>query len=290
MSFAQEDEQDQQLDHKTKLIDSYTKTETNCLLNDKANQSTTNIKTQADALLLLKADITQLIDSCTKTESNNLLNSKVNQSTTYIKTETDNLIAQIDVGDIDLNSNYTKIKADKLLGDKIKATDLDNYVTLGTTYTITANKSFNNSCRFASSIDGMSTIPGSGEETNGGTKTFSSNVTALGLKKSDRDDTSVLFAGSGDMDISEIQTSFDLSNYYTKTQTYSQQKIDNSSSYKVDNAEYNGAAIVTARVYYTDYELVNQANHDANNDGKIDINEIYSIKIQYLKRNIILCV
>ncbi|KAA6403843.1 MAG: hypothetical protein EZS28_000636 [Streblomastix strix] len=149
---------------KTQLIDSYTKIETNNLLNAKADQSTTYIKSQNDALLLLKADKTQiidsytksqdyallllkadktkLIDSFTKTETNILLNNKANLSTTYNKTETDNLIAQIDIDDVDLSNYYTITKTYKLLSDKANATDLADYVILGTAQTITSNKFF----------------------------------------------------------------------------------------------------------------------------------------------------
>ncbi|KAA6362346.1 MAG: hypothetical protein EZS28_042127, partial [Streblomastix strix] len=146
---------------KIQLIDFYTKTETNNLLNNKVNQSTTYTKTEDDAHLLLKADKTQLIDSYTKTETNNLLNNKANQSTTYTKTETDQLIYQIDTGNVDLTDYYNKTKTDELLGEKANTTDLSNYMTLGTQQTITANKTFQNTCRFVSSIDGMSTVTGS---------------------------------------------------------------------------------------------------------------------------------
>ncbi|KAA6404294.1 MAG: hypothetical protein EZS28_000180 [Streblomastix strix] len=206
---------------KTQLIDSYSKTETDNLLNDKANQSTTYTKSeddallllkadktqiidsytksQDDALLLLKADKTQLIDSYTKTETNNLLNNKANQSTTYTKTETDNLIAQIDVADVDLSSYYTKTKTDELLGENAYTTDLENYVTLGTQQVITANKTFQNPCRFTSSIDGTGTITGSS------------------FVKSGADDSVVLLGAGGTKPISEFGGSVDDSNYVKKT-------------------------------------------------------------------------
>ncbi|KAA6391145.1 MAG: hypothetical protein EZS28_013328 [Streblomastix strix] len=206
---------------KTQLIDSYTKTETDTKLGLKADQSTTYTKaqddallllkadksqlidsytkSQDDALLLLKADKTQLIDSYTKTETNNLLNNKANQSTTYTKTETDNLIAQIDVGDVDLSSYYTKTKTDELLGEKAYTTDLENYMTLGTQQVITANKTFQNPCRFTSSIDGMGTVTGSS------------------FVKSGADDSVVLLGAGGTKPISEFGGSVDDSNYVKKT-------------------------------------------------------------------------
>ncbi|KAA6359621.1 MAG: hypothetical protein EZS28_044853 [Streblomastix strix] len=83
-------------------------------------------------------------------------------------------------------------------------------MTLGTSWTITANKTFNNACRFISSIDGMSTVTGSS------------------FVKSGADDTVVLLGAGGTKPISEFAGApTDLSNYYTKTQTYSQTEANN---------------------------------------------------------------
>ncbi|KAA6374557.1 MAG: hypothetical protein EZS28_029915, partial [Streblomastix strix] len=207
---------------KTQLIDSYTKGETDNLLNNKANNGVSNTKGEDDTLLFAKADKTQLIDSYsksetyarnelyTKGETDNLINYKANQSTTYTKTETDQLISQIDTGDTDLSSYYTKTKTDEILDEKANTTDLSNYMTLGTSQTITANKTFNNACRFGSSIDGMSTVTGSS------------------FVKSGADDTAVLLGAGGTKPISEFAGApTDLSNYYTKTQTYSQTEVNN---------------------------------------------------------------
>ncbi|KAA6390160.1 MAG: hypothetical protein EZS28_014313 [Streblomastix strix] len=188
----------------------YTKTQDDALLLLKADKSTTYTKTQDDALLLLKAEKTQLIDSYTKGETNNLLNNKANQSTTYTKIETDQLVSQIDVGDIDLTDYYNKTKTDELLGQKADTTELSNYMTLGTSWTINANKTFNNACRFVSSIDGMSTVTGSS------------------FVKSGVDETVVLLRAGGTKPLSEFTgTPTDLSNYYTKTQIYSQTEANN---------------------------------------------------------------
>ncbi|KAA6375856.1 MAG: hypothetical protein EZS28_028615, partial [Streblomastix strix] len=172
---------------KTKLIDSYTKVETNNQLNDIADSRISHINEEDEALMLLKADKTQFIESCSKSETfardevyskdetNNLLNSKANQSTTYskdevyIKTETDYLISQIEVGDI------------------------------GTTLTINANKTFNNSCRFTNTIDGMSTITGAS------------------FVKSGADDIVVLPEAGGTIPISEFGGSVNDSNCVKKT-------------------------------------------------------------------------
>ncbi|KAA6385387.1 MAG: hypothetical protein EZS28_019085, partial [Streblomastix strix] len=80
---------------------------------------------------------------------------------------------------------YTKTKTDELLDGKANTTDLSNYMTLGTAQTINANKTFNNACRFVSSIDGMSTVTGSS------------------FVKSGADDTVVLIVAGGTKPISD---------------------------------------------------------------------------------------
>ncbi|KAA6382086.1 MAG: hypothetical protein EZS28_022390, partial [Streblomastix strix] len=105
----------------------YSQTETNNLLNGKANTGVSYTKGEDDTLLLAKADKTQLIDSYTKTQTDNLLNNKANQSTTYTKTETESL-----------------------LEEKADVTALNDYVTLGTTQTITGQKQFNSNVTAAS--------------------------------------------------------------------------------------------------------------------------------------------
>ncbi|KAA6376468.1 MAG: hypothetical protein EZS28_028006, partial [Streblomastix strix] len=145
----------------------YTKGEINNLLNYKADTGVSYTKCEDDALLLLKVDKSTTYSKSetyardevyTKGETNNLLNNNANQSTTYMKTETDYLLSQIDVGDVDLTDYYNKTKTDELLGEKADAAELSNYITLDSSQTINANKTFNNACRFISTIDGMSTV------------------------------------------------------------------------------------------------------------------------------------
>ncbi|KAA6366336.1 MAG: hypothetical protein EZS28_038138 [Streblomastix strix] len=94
---------------------SYTKGEEDAFLLLKADKSTTYNKTEDDALLLLKADKTQLIDSYTK--------------------ETDYIIYKIDAEDVDLTDSYNITKTDELLGDNADATELSINVT-GSPYAI----------------------------------------------------------------------------------------------------------------------------------------------------------
>ncbi|KAA6361681.1 MAG: hypothetical protein EZS28_042792, partial [Streblomastix strix] len=116
------------------------------------------------------------IDAYTKGEDDALLFLKANQSTIYIKTEIDYQISKIEVCDVDLSG----------------------CMTLDTTQAITTNKSFNDACRFISSLDGMSSI------------TWSSFV------KSGADDTVVLLGAGGTKSISEFSSSVDDSNYVKK--------------------------------------------------------------------------
>ncbi|KAA6389567.1 MAG: hypothetical protein EZS28_014903, partial [Streblomastix strix] len=192
---------------KTQLIDSYTKGETDNLLNNKANNGVPYTKGEDETLLFAMADKTQLVDSYTKGEADNLLNNKANQSTTYIKIETDQYISQIEVGDVDLSG----------------------YKTLGTSQTITENKTFNNTCRFICSIVGMFTVTGSS------------------FVKSGADDTLILLGAGGTKSLSEFTgNSTDLSNYYTKTQTYSQTEAN----IKFVRLEGSIQQIITGRLKY----------------------------------------
>ncbi|KAA6397461.1 MAG: hypothetical protein EZS28_007014 [Streblomastix strix] len=77
-------------------------------------------------------------------------------------------------------------ETDELLDEKLGTTYLSNYVTLGTSWTITATKTFNNSCRFESSIVGMSIVTGSS------------------FTKSGADNTVVLLGAGGTKPISEF--------------------------------------------------------------------------------------
>ncbi|KAA6399578.1 MAG: hypothetical protein EZS28_004900 [Streblomastix strix] len=165
--------------------------ETNNLLNNKANSGASYTKGEDDALLLLKADKTQLIDSYTKGDTNNLLNSKEDSGVSYTKQEDDALLLL----KTNQSTTYTKTETDQLISQ---------------IETITANKTFKNACRFVNSIDGMATITGSQ------------------FVKSGADDSIVLLGAGETKLISEFAGSpTDLSDYYTKTQTYSKTETDN---------------------------------------------------------------
>ncbi|KAA6401374.1 MAG: hypothetical protein EZS28_003097 [Streblomastix strix] len=172
-------------------------------------------KLEDDALQLLKDDKMQLIDSPCKSETyarNEVYtkDNKANQQTrysksgtyardnVYIKTETNQLISQIDVGDDYLTYYYSKTKIDELLDENADATELSNYMTLDTAQTIKVNKTFNNACRFISSVDGMSAVTGSP------------------FVKSGADDTVVQLGAGGIKLISEFNASIDDSNYVKK--------------------------------------------------------------------------
>ncbi|KAA6385801.1 MAG: hypothetical protein EZS28_018674 [Streblomastix strix] len=176
---------------------SYTKGEANNLLNSKADSGVSYTKGEDDVLLLLKADKTQLIDSYTKGETNNFQNNKADSGVSYTKGEDDVLLLL----KANQSTTYTKIETDQLISQiKVGDVDLNGYVTLGTSQTITANKAFNNACRFVSSIDGMSSVTGSS------------------FIKSGADNSVVLLGAGGTKPLSEFASgSVDYSSYVKKT-------------------------------------------------------------------------
>ena len=97
--------------------DVYTKSETDALLDAKADKSTTYTKTETDALLDDKADVSALGDYATKSEVNTALSGKADKSDVYTKSQTNSLLA----GKVDndaLEDYYTKTEADSLLAGK----------------------------------------------------------------------------------------------------------------------------------------------------------------------------
>ena len=91
--------------------DSYTKAQTDALLNLKADKSTTYTKTQTDNLLSAKANKST---TYTKTEVDTALAEKANASTTYTKTEVNTALA----AKADKTDTYTKTQTDTLLNAK----------------------------------------------------------------------------------------------------------------------------------------------------------------------------
>ncbi|KAA6386551.1 MAG: hypothetical protein EZS28_017919, partial [Streblomastix strix] len=85
------------------------------------------------------------------------------------------------------------------------------------------------------SIDGNTITPAKNttfvttgnEQSITGMKTFTSTIIYNGIQYSGYDNNSVFLAGGGVKSISKINASVDLSNYYNKTQTYSQTETDN---------------------------------------------------------------
>ena len=97
--------------------DVYTKSETDALLDAKADKSTTYTKTETDALLDDKADVSALGDYATKSEVNTALSGKADRGDVYTKSQTNSLLA----GKVDndaLEDYYTKTEADSLLAGK----------------------------------------------------------------------------------------------------------------------------------------------------------------------------
>ena len=91
--------------------DTYNKDETDALLDDKADVGDSYTKDEDDALLLLKAD---KATTYTKTQVDDALALKADQATTYTITQVDTLLA----AKADVATTYTKTQTDALLDDK----------------------------------------------------------------------------------------------------------------------------------------------------------------------------
>ncbi|KAA6398717.1 MAG: hypothetical protein EZS28_005755 [Streblomastix strix] len=129
------------------LIDAYSKSEADALLDDKLNitdQIDAYSIIEDDVLLLLKADKTELIDAYTKQEDDTLLDDKLNisdQIDNHSQTEDDELLA-LKLNISDQIGAYSKQEDGALLLLKADKTELDNYVDLTSTQTITGQKQF----------------------------------------------------------------------------------------------------------------------------------------------------
>ncbi|KAA6368835.1 MAG: hypothetical protein EZS28_035638, partial [Streblomastix strix] len=115
-------------DIKADKTDTYSKTETDTLLEDKVDKSElidSYSKTEDDAFLLLKANVIDIVDSYSKTEDDALLLLKTNKPDSYSKTETDTLLdTKAKVADI--VDNYSMTEDDALL--LLKADKSDIYI------------------------------------------------------------------------------------------------------------------------------------------------------------------
>ena len=135
--------------------DYYTKSETDALLDDKADKSDLDdyyTKSQADILLAGKVDDSDLDNYYTKSEVNSAMSGKADKSNVYTKSQTDSLLAgKVDSSELGnyytatevdaaLNSKankssvYTKSETNSLLNGKVDNSALDNYYTKSQSY------------------------------------------------------------------------------------------------------------------------------------------------------------
>ncbi|KAA6402904.1 MAG: hypothetical protein EZS28_001566 [Streblomastix strix] len=121
--------------------DVYIRPETNKIFDTKADKTDTYTKTETDTLLYDKAYKTVIIDAYNTTETDEKLNLKANVADIvdcYSKTETDTLLDD----KADKINTYTKTETDTLLDGKADKTDLANYVDLTSARTISGQKQF----------------------------------------------------------------------------------------------------------------------------------------------------
>ena len=145
----------------------YTKTETDALLNEKADKASVYTKGETDGLLDAKANVATTLsgygiqDAYTKTETDGLLNEKANVATTYTKDETDGLLD----AKADKASTYTKTETDALLDAKAdKATTIAGYG-ITDAYTKTeVDAKVTSVYRYKGTVSTYADLPSSGQE------------------------------------------------------------------------------------------------------------------------------
>lgn len=115
-----------------------TKTELTTGLNSKADKETTYTKTESDAITdAIRDEIPDVSGLVTKTEFNSGLGEKADKTDTYTKDEVDTaLSSKADASDIpDMSDYYTKTATDSLLSNKADTSALDDKADKSTTYT-----------------------------------------------------------------------------------------------------------------------------------------------------------
>ncbi|KAA6362548.1 MAG: hypothetical protein EZS28_041925, partial [Streblomastix strix] len=174
-------------------------------------------------MLLLKADKTELTDAYNKTEVDTFLDDKLNVSD------------QIDA--------FTKQEDDTLLLLKADKIELADYVNLGIAQTIIGTKQFYIISRKdgtdlkvleTEQYDMANVITTLGTATGGDQKIFNTTINSVGIQVQNYDNSNVVCAVGGVKAIQDINASVDLSNYYNKSQTYSQTETDQKLNLKLN--------------------------------------------------------
>ena len=127
-NYYNKSETDDLLDLKADKSTTYTKTEVNTLLNSKADASSVYTKSETNTLLSAKADAS---DVYTKSQVETKLAAKADADTVYTKSETDTLLSV----KADANGVYSKVEVDAMVDDLEDAIDLK--ADTATTYTKT---------------------------------------------------------------------------------------------------------------------------------------------------------
>ncbi|KAA6363679.1 MAG: hypothetical protein EZS28_040795, partial [Streblomastix strix] len=207
---------------KSELIDAYSKTEADALLDEKLNisdQIDAYTKQEDDALLLLKADKTELIDAYTKQEADALLDDKLNisdQIDAYSKIEDDALLL-LNADKTELIDAYNKSEVDALFDDKLNITDQIDAYNKSEVYAL-----FDDKLNISDQIDAYTKeeddallllkadkteladyVDLASTQTITGQKQFGI-ISVSSISKLNKNDESILLAGGGDLLISSL--------------------------------------------------------------------------------------
>ncbi|KAA6378218.1 MAG: hypothetical protein EZS28_026255 [Streblomastix strix] len=248
---------------KSELIDIYSKTEADAFLEEKLNisdQIDAYTKQEDDALLLLKIDKSELADYVDLASNQKITGQKqfgiITVSSISKQNKNDASILLAGGGDMLVSSLVSQpqlqevrdiASVDKQVmdywwdGSSLRAletelTDMSNVVTILGAATGGGNAiiylSFDGNILI--SAKNSSFITTNYDETITDQKTFNTTIHSVGISVQNYDNNSVVCAGGGVKSIQNINASVDFSNYYNKSQTYSQTETDQKLNLKLN--------------------------------------------------------
>ncbi|KAA6397879.1 MAG: hypothetical protein EZS28_006592 [Streblomastix strix] len=216
------------------------------------------MKISDDALLLLNADKTYLIDACTKGEANNLYNNKADSEVLYTKGEEDALLL-LKADKAQLIDAYSKGETNNLLNNKFDS---------GVSYT-------------KQEYDAPLLLMVNQTTTYIKIKIEQLQSQIEGDDVDLSDDIVILFVAGGIKPISEFAgIPTDISNYYTKTQTYSKTETNNKYLRLEDQIQQT---IAERLKYVSPFDVIYDETQDSVANTYLAMSEIDSKLTNYVK-------
>ena len=233
----------------------YTKTETDGMLDAKADKASMYTKTETDGMLDAKADKASVY---TKTETDGLLDGKADKASVYTKTETDGLLdAKANVATTlsgyGIQDAYTKDETNSLLDAKAdKSTTLAGYG-IADAYTKTeVDAKVSSVYRYKGTVSTYADLPSSGQEV-GDVWNIETADSTHGIKAGDNVawNGSVWDALSGAVDLTPFALKAEAGTDHNHDGTYIPVTGCPLTNFSVEGKRADGSSIGTGRISYT---------------------------------------